>query len=99
MAGAVLRCAGSARIWAAGNLRKLAHDLVAQMIVGQDPEALGRDQRPQPVHGRLDQRALAHDVQHLFGNALAAARPEARAAASGQDQSVIVRSCRGYWIG
>ena len=53
-----------------------------------------RNQRRQAVHGGLDQRALAENRQHLFGVRAAAARPESRAAAAGQDQAVIM-----FWHG
>ena len=32
------------------NLRKLAHDFVAQVIVRQDPQALGRNERAEAVY-------------------------------------------------
>ena len=91
MAGAVLRCAGSARICCARHLGQLADDFVAQMIVGENPDALGRNHRAQAVDGLLDQRALAEEAQNLFGAAAPAARPEARASASRQDQAVAAR--------
>ena len=41
------------------NLGQLLDDLAAQMIVGENPQMLGRDHRAKPVHGLLDQRSLA----------------------------------------
>src|ERR1035441_9786806 len=66
---------------------KLADNLVAQMVVGEDPKAFGRNDGRETFDGGLDQRALPDDVEDLFGGTLAAARPEARAAAAGEDQS------------
>ena len=54
IAGAVLRCAGSARIWRR-HFRKLRDDFRAQMMIGQNPDALGRKHRPQPIDGLLDE--------------------------------------------
>ncbi len=72
------------------HFRQLAHDFVAQMIVGENPETLGRDQRAQAIDGLLDQGSLAEEAQHLLGVRAAAAGPEARASASGQNQAVMV---------
>ena len=49
------------------NLGQLPDDLGAQMIVGQNPDALRRDHRAQPIDGLLDQRPLAEESQHLLG--------------------------------
>ena len=85
-------CAARARPESAacGISGQLLDDVVAQMVVGQHPQALGRNHRRQPVHRRLNQDAVADHVQHLLGGALAAARPEARAAPAGQDQAVMM---------
>src|ERR1035437_2015125 len=72
------------------NLGDLLNNDVAKVVVGQHPQALGRDQRRQPVHRGLDQAALADHVEHLLGGALAAARPEARTAPSGEDEAVMM---------
>ena len=73
------------------NLRKLPHNLFAQVVVGEHPQALGRDQRGQAIDGVADQRAGAHHVEHLLGGTAPAARPEAGAAPARQDQAIIVR--------
>ena len=44
---------------ALGDLRKLANDLVPQMLVGKNPDSLGRQNRTQPIDGLLDQGAVA----------------------------------------
>jgi len=41
------------------NLRQLLNDLAAQMIVGENPQMLGRDHRAEAIHRLLDQRSLA----------------------------------------
>ena len=64
---------------ALGNFGKLLDDLRAQMIVGQNPDALRRKHRAQAIDGLLDQRPVAEEAQDLFGVGAAAARPEARA--------------------
>ena len=71
------------------NLGKLGHHGIAEVGVGEHPEALGGDHRRETVHGALDERAPAHDVQYLFGGAFPAPWPEPRAASSGQNHSVI----------
>ncbi len=52
-----------------GDLGKLLNNDVAQVVVGQHPQALGSDQRRQAVHRGLNQAALANHVEHLFGGA------------------------------
>ena len=74
----------------ARDLGELLDDDVAQVVVGQHPEALGGDQRRQAVHRGLNQAALAHHIEHLFGGAPAAARPEARTAPAGEDEAVMM---------
>ena len=73
---------------ALGDFRELANDLVPQMAVGENPDSLGRQDRPQPVDGLLDQGAVAEQPQDLFGAGPAALGPEAGAPASGQNQTV-----------
>jgi hypothetical protein len=73
---------------ALGNLRKLANDLVPQMIIGQNPDSLRRQHGTKPVDGLLDQGAFAEQAQDLLGTALAALGPEACSPAAGQDQPV-----------
>ena len=91
MAGAVFRCAGSAMICDVRHLRQLPHDLIAHKIVGQYPDPFRRNHGRQTVDCGLNQCALASYVEHLFGVALAAARPESRTPAAGQNQAVIIR--------
>ncbi len=66
---------------------QLPDNLVADEIVGQNPDTLGRNQRLQPLHRFLNQRPFARDVQNLFGVPLAAARPETRSAPAGEYQA------------
>ena len=47
---------------ALGDFRELAHDLGAQMVVGENPDPLGRQHRPQAVDGLLDQGAVAEEA-------------------------------------
>ena len=61
---------------------KLLHDRVAQVLVGDDPEPLARRQRLEPLDRLLDHALRAVERQQLLGPALAAERPEARAAAA-----------------
>jgi hypothetical protein len=79
---------------ALGYFRQLAHDFGAQMIVGENPKALGRDRRAQTVYGLLDQGSLAEEAQHLLGVRAAAAGPEARTSAAGQNQAVGIGGAR-----
>ena len=67
------------------------------MFIGEDPETLGRNDGHEAVDRGLNKAALADDIEHLLGGALSAARPEARAAASGQDETVMmaVHYCSG----
>ena len=73
-----------------GTSGKLAHDLVAQVVVGQDPEPFGRDHGASRSTVAWISDPLADDVQHLLRVSAAAARPEARTAPSGEDQSVLI---------
>jgi len=75
---------------ALGDVGQLAEDGVAEMLVGEDPEALGRNDRSDAVDGGLDEGAVADDVEDLLGGALTAARPEAGAATAGEDEAVMV---------
>ena len=72
------------------NFRKLANDLVAQVIVRQNPDSFGRDDGAEPINGLLNQRPFAEKAQDLFRSRSTAARPEPRTTASGEDQAVIV---------
>ncbi len=72
------------------NTGELLNNDVAQVVVGEDPDALGRDHGGQAIHSGLNERALADHVEHLFGCTLAAARPEACSAPTGEDQSIMM---------
>src|SRR5882762_2454657 len=56
--------------------------------VGDAPDAIGRNQWPKARDGLLEHRLLADNVKELLGCARAAAWPETRAAASGEDDGV-----------
>ncbi len=75
---------------AAGNFGQLTDDDIAKVVVGEHPDAVGRDEGDEAVDGGLDKGAVADDVEHLLGEALAAARPEAGAASAGEDEGVVV---------
>ncbi len=74
-----------------GNFGELLDDLGLQMIVGEDPDALRREDRFQAIHGLLDQGAVAQEAEHLFSVLLTAPRPKARPPASGQDEAIVIR--------
>ena len=78
--------------------RELPDDDVAQVVVGQHPDALRRNHGRQAVHGGLDQGPFSHHVQHLLGGALPAPRPEPRAAAPGENQPVMMCVHSVQWI-
>ena len=82
---------------ALGNFGQLLDDLGAQVIVGENPDALGRQHGAQAVDCLLDESAFAEEFQDLLGAGAAAAGPKAGASATGQDQAIIVR--HNYWIG
>ncbi len=73
-----------------GNFRKLLNDFAPQMIVGENPDSFGRQHRFQPVHGLLNQGAIAHETEDLLGVFSSATRPKARTAASGENQPVAI---------
>ena len=91
IAGAVLRCAGSARIWRLGTSGSCLHDFGAKLGAGENPDAFRRKYRAQAVDCLLNQRALAEEFQDLFGAAAPAARPKPRASAAGQNQTILMR--------
>ena len=69
---------------------QLPCDLFAQMLVGQDPDALTGDQLLQPRHGQLDEGVFPQESQHLLGALRAAAGPEPCAAPACEDKRVKV---------
>jgi len=89
IAGAVLRCAGSARIWRLGTSGSWTNDLRAQMIVSQNPDAdpaesaAAADRRFAGIRDRSPK-----NFRTCFAFARPAARPESRTAASGENQTV-----------
>src|SRR5580692_9328837 len=52
---------------------------------------IGRNKRAQPSDGLLKHRIFADDIEKLFRRASAAARPEARAASSGENDGVSLQ--------
>lgn len=72
-----------------GNLRKLPHNLRPQIAVGQHPDSLWRQNRPEAPHRLLNQRLRAEKRQYLLGSGSAATGPEAGAAAAGEDEAVV----------
>ena len=60
------------------------------MIVRQNPDALGRQNRPQPLDSLLDERRFAEEIQNLLCACAPAARPETRAASTSQNQAVVI---------
>ena len=70
--------------------RKLAHDFAPQMLIGDDPETCRGSQGQQPAHGLLDHGLLSVERQQLLGATLPAQRPEARAAAAGENHGMKV---------
>jgi hypothetical protein len=91
MAGAVLRPAGSAMICFSGKFWKLTQHGGAQVVIGDDPETAGRGHGCEARDGLLDHGLLAVERKQLLGAALAAQRPEARAAAAGENYGIEVR--------
>ena len=71
------------------NFRHCLHNLGAQMVIGENPQALGREHGPRTIHRLLNQGPLSEKAEHLFRVRAAAARPEARAAASRKDEAVM----------
>ena len=72
------------------DLGQLPDNLRLQMIVGENPDAFGRQHRLQAVHGLLDQRPFAHEAKHLFRVLAAAAGPEARTPPARQYEAVLI---------
>lgn len=73
-----------------GHLGKLADDLLAQMLVRENPDTFRRQDWSQAIHCCLDHRSFPVDRQNLFGAAPAALRPEARTTPAGEDQPVTM---------
>ena len=90
MAGAVFRPTGSARICFGAKPRKLAHDFAPQMLVSDDPETCRRSQGQQPANGLLDHGLLSVEREQLLGTTLPAQRPEAGAAAAGENHGMKI---------
>ena len=84
-AGAVLRAAGSLRIWGRIDGRHLAGDRLVEQLVGDDPNVARIRDWQQAVQRLLDHGLVAIECEHLLGAGAAAPRPETGAAASRQD--------------
>src|SRR5690606_34174646 len=74
------------------NVGQLLADAQAQDLVGEDPNALGRNQRSEAIDRLLQQRPITHDGQELLGAFRSAPRPETRSTPSSQDHRVEVWS-------
>ena len=70
----------------------LANNLAAQVFVGDDPAVTGRSQWQKAGDRLLDHGLLAVKRQQLFGPPLAAQRPEAGAAAAGENHGIEIGS-------
>src|SRR5205823_8208977 len=71
------------------NLQQLPDNLGAQVRIGQNPQALRRNQRTQALDGSLNKRRFAYNAQHLLGTIATAERPKASAPSTGQNQAVM----------
>src|SRR5262249_61653448 len=71
-----------------GSCRQLFSKRRSLLSVGDSPDAVRRNQRTQTRDSLLEHGLLADDVEELLGRARAAARPEARAATTGEDYGV-----------
>jgi hypothetical protein len=60
------------------------------VVVGEDPETIGRDYGAQAFDGVLDEGVVPDNVEDLFGLSAAATGPEARSPPSRQNQPIIV---------
>ena len=69
---------------------KLLQDRLAQIFVGDDPEALTCSERCEPLDRLLDHALRAVERQQLLGPAFAAERPEPRAPASGENDGIEI---------
>ena len=72
-------------------LRKLTKDGGTQIVIGDDPETARRGHGCEARDRLLDHGLLAIERKQLLGAALAAQRPEARAAAASQNHGIEVR--------
>ncbi len=61
-----------------------------KILVGDDPELLGRCKRKQPRHRLLDHGLFAIEREQLLGALSPAERPEAGAAAAGQNHGIEI---------
>ena len=71
-----------------GDARQLLRTAAACSALVTTQTAVGRKQRRKARDGLLEHGLLADDIEQLLRRARAAARPEARAAASGEDDGV-----------
>ena len=75
------------------DFRRLAADGGGLFAVGHDPEIGGFEQGRETGNGLLQHRFASDNVEQLLGLARAAARPEAGAAASGEDDGMSKCIC------
>ena len=81
------------------DLRKLLRDGLGEQLVGDDEEALGGGDGTEALDRLLDHGFRAGERENLLGAGTARARPEARAAASGEDygnQCFVLRGFVGH---
>ena len=71
-------------------LRELLDDRRAEIVVGDDPEFLGRRERQEARDRLLDHGLLAVEREQLLGPFFPAERPETRAPASGENHGIEV---------
>ena len=68
--------------------RQLFADGGGLLVVGDDPEMRSREDRREALDGLFEHGLAADDIEQLLWRARAAARPEARAASSGENDGV-----------
>lgn len=73
-----------------GDVRRLAAHFRLLQMVGQDEDVLPGNEAVQPVDGLAEQGVLTDDIQELLGAVVPGKRPEARAAAAGQNESILI---------
>jgi hypothetical protein len=73
---------------ASGNVRKRPANGGNELLGGDHPHPRRRKKRPQALVGLPEHRAVADNVDELFGGSRPAARPETSASATGQDHRV-----------
>jgi hypothetical protein len=69
---------------------QLPRDLLAQMLIGQNPDSLAGNQLFQPRYGLLDECVFSKEPEHLLGALRSAARPEPSPSPACEDERVKV---------